>query len=94
MRHAPTVVLLALTSSAAGCHAPAVPTQIPAELRSPFPGYQSATYSIDQILLCHPGLASDACSADLRATEIAADGKRTVVPHQPAKEPKDKAADA
>lgn len=80
--------LALLIVSATGCHTPAIPTALPANLHSPYTGYTSATYSRDAMWLCRPGMSGDACSTDLSATEVAADGTRTVVPHQPAADPK------
>jgi hypothetical protein len=51
-------------------------------------GYASARYGDDRWWLCRPDLPSDACRADLTATEIHPDGSRTVIPYAPAADPK------
>lgn len=70
------------------CHAPALPTKIPSDLRAPFVGYQSDTYRRSDMWLCRPGQPSNVCAGDLTATEILPDGSRQSVPHQPAPDPK------
>lgn len=89
MRTDPRLALLlsTLTGSLWGCHSPAIPAKIPTELRSPFVGYKSETYARDAMWLCKPGLPESVCQRDLTATEVHPDGTRTVVPHQPAKDP-------
>lgn len=79
--------LLPLFSSL-GCHSPAAVAKIPADLRSPFVGYQSETYAKDSMWLCRPGLSGNVCAADLTATELLADGTKQTVPHQPSPQPK------
>lgn len=90
MRSLPLLSVTAsvLLASLAGCHSPAIPSRIPAELRSPFVGYSSQTYAQDSMWLCRPGMSSDLCQSDLTATEIHPDGSHTVVPHQPIPDPK------
>ena len=83
-----SVILPVVSASMAGCHSPAVPARIPADLRSPFVGYSSATYARDAMWLCRPGKPGDVCASDLTATEIHPDGSQTVVAHQATPDPK------
>ena len=82
------LIVSGLISLYAGCYTPAMPTPIPTGLSSPYTGYKSPVYSQDPMWLCRPGMAGDACRADLTATEVLPDGSRVVVPHQPATDPK------
>lgn len=61
------------------------PTQLPADLKSPFTGYTSAQYRDPAKWLCLPG-RNDTCARDLSATEIRADGTRTILRQAPAKD--------
>ena len=70
-----------------GC-APAAPTIIPSNIRSPYLGYSSEKYRDDAMWMCRPDLAGDPCHGDLSATEIHPDGTRTKVEHHPAADPK------
>jgi hypothetical protein len=70
-----------------GACAPALPTNLPPTLKSPYTGYSSPKYKDDAMWLCRPDLAKDGCRADLTATEIRPDGSRVVVPHKPAVNP-------
>ena len=61
-------------------------TEAPA-LPAGYDGYTSTTYADDAHWLCKPGIAEDACSIDLDATSVAADGSTEVEPHEVADEP-------
>jgi hypothetical protein len=61
------------------------PTLLPNDLKSPFTGYTSRTYSDASKWLCLPGRA-DACHRDLTATEIRSDGTRAILTHVIAKD--------
>jgi pimeloyl-ACP methyl ester carboxylesterase len=78
-------LVLTLTSCA---HTP--PPQSPAppaNLKSPFVGFESAHYKDPKTWLCLPG-RDDACARDLDATELLPDGTRQVVRDAPAAPPK------
>jgi hypothetical protein len=78
--------LVVICAVGAGCSVPAR-TPIPPGLRSPYTGYASALYRDDRMWLCRPDLPGSACRADLTATEIGADGARTIVPYVAATDP-------
>lgn len=84
MSKAPAVAVIACV--AASCSVPAR-TPLPPGLHSPYTGYASALYREDEMWLCRPDLAGSPCRADLTATEIGADGSRTIVPYVAAKRP-------
>ncbi len=71
-----------------GCHSPAIPTKVPSDLRAPFVGYRSETYSHDAMWLCRPGLLGNVCDGDLSATEVLPSGQRSLVPPKPDPAPK------
>lgn len=52
-----------------------------------YAGYQSVSYADDAHWLCRPD-RDDICSSNLDSTTIAADGTLTVVPFEPASDPK------
>ena len=64
-------------------------TEAPAETELPaaYEGYESEIYADDANWLCRPGLADDACSGDLDATAVAADGTTSVEAFEPAEDP-------
>ena len=72
---------------AACASAPPPPTPLPQALKSPYTGYSSPRYRDPAMWVCLPGRNGDACNHDLSATEIRADGSRTVVPQQVAQRP-------
>jgi hypothetical protein len=64
------------------CAAPPPPaTPVPA-LQSATAGYSSPLYRNPAMWVCLPGRSGDACNHDLSATEIRADGSRSIVPMQ------------
>ncbi len=62
----------------AGCHCPS---------RSETPRTDATDYESPSMWLCRPDIPDDACHGDLRATELHADGSRTIVDSAPAKSP-------
>jgi hypothetical protein len=56
------------------------------EVETPYPGYQSEVYADDAHWLCKPG-RDDACSVDLDATVVNADGSTEVERQDPAEDP-------
>ncbi len=78
---------LALAAVLAGGCSPAAPTLVPDGIHSPYTGYLSAKYRDDANWLCRPNLPGDPCHTDLTTTEVHADGSRTVVPQERAKDP-------
>lgn len=72
--------------SLSGC-AIAPVTQIPADLKSPYETYSSPKYFDPSMWLCRPDRKSDACRADLNATEIKPDDSRELALHRPARDP-------
>jgi len=76
----------ALAISACGNDAGSV-TDAPADPPIEPPAYAVNDYSDTANWLCHPDKSDDACSIDLAATEILADGTTTRLPHTPAAEP-------
>ncbi len=74
-----------LVAVAMGCaHAPAPILMPPVTVPSPYIGYDSPRYADPRMWLCLPGRAGDACTGDLTATEVRADGSRRVIPDIPA----------
>jgi hypothetical protein len=79
MRRWDCVGAIAFSLALFGCSGTSAhPTLLPNDLRSPFVGYASAQYRHPEKWLCLPGRA-DTCQRDLTATEIRADGSRTVL---------------
>lgn len=76
----------ALAISACGNDAGSV-TDAPAEPPMEPPAFAVNDYSDTANWLCHPDKSDDACSIDLTATEILADGTTTRLSHTPAAEP-------
>lgn len=75
---------------AACASAPPPPTPLPQALKSPFAGYSSPRYRDPAMWVCLPGRDGDACNHDLSATEIRANGSRSVIPlHADAQAPVD-----
>ncbi len=74
-----------ISAATASCAQPPAPrsAEPPPGLRSPFTGFESARYKDPAAWLCLPG-RSDACSADLDATELLPEGARVVVRDTPA----------
>ena len=80
--------LCALSLLLAACASPLPPpTPLPQALKSPYTGYSSPRYRDAAMWVCLPGRSGDACNHDLSATEIRADGSRSVVPLQVARQP-------
>jgi len=75
------VLLLGALAACAQPPPPASPP-MPSGLRSPFTGYASPHYRDPKAWLCLPG-RSDACSANLDATELLPDGSRVAVQEGP-----------
>ncbi|HCE21862.1 MAG TPA: hypothetical protein DF282_05015, partial [Hyphomonas sp.] len=73
----------ALAISACGNDAGSV-TDAPADPPIEPPAFAVNDYSDTTNWLCHPDKSDDACSIDLTATEILADGTTTRLPHTPA----------
>ena len=72
----------------AACASPLPPpTPLPQALKSPYSGYSSPRYRDPAMWVCLPGRSGDACNHDLSATEIRADGSRSLVPLQVARQP-------
>ena len=70
---------LLLLALAASCHPPR---------RDEPPRHDDdAAYARDTMWACRPDLPGDVCHGDLTATEIHADGTRTIVPHVPLADP-------
>ena len=68
----------------AGCaSAPPPPTPLPLALKSPYTGYSSPRYRDPALWVCLPGRSGDACNHDLSATELRADGTRSIIPLRP-----------
>jgi pimeloyl-ACP methyl ester carboxylesterase len=84
--HLLTLGSLVLAPAVLGCAAetpPPVSPPPPPTLHSPFTGFSSAHYADPKAWLCLPG-RSDACAADLDATELRRDGTRVEVRDTPA----------
>jgi hypothetical protein len=81
-------VALAALPAILGCAELPPATELPAPARPGYEGYSSAKYADGRAWLCRPDLADDRCRADLTATEIHADGSRTILPFTPAADPK------
>ena len=78
----------ALAISACGNEVPPVADQVPpATVETESTTYSRNDYADLANWLCHPGKKDDACSIDLTATEIAADGSTRTLPFTPAAEP-------
>lgn len=72
----------------AACASPLPPpTPLPQALKSPYTGYSSPRYRDPAMWVCLPGRIGDSCNHDLSATEIRADGSRTLVPLQATRQP-------
>lgn len=71
----------------AACASPVPPATPVPPLQSVHAGYSSPLYRDTAMWVCLPGRAGDACNHDLSATEIRADGSRSIVPLQPAARP-------
>ena len=61
-----------------GCHPPSRDEQLRRE---------DSAYAAGEMWACRPDLPGDSCHGDLTATELHADGTRTIVPHVPAPDP-------
>ncbi len=89
-RTMPTLALRAPLIGAAllasGCVIPD-PAVVAPGLRGPFTGYSSALYREDRMWLCRPDLPDDVCRVDTTATELHADGSRSVVRSAPLAHP-------
>jgi hypothetical protein len=57
------------------------------EEATPYEGYVSEVYAGPEHWACRPDVADDVCDGDLTATEVAADGTQTTVPHESATDP-------
>jgi hypothetical protein len=84
---AAAVVVAAACSSDGEATADETSTTEPPPLPAGYEGHTSATYADDAHWLCKPDIAADACSVDLDATAVAADGTTEVLPHEAADDP-------
>ncbi len=82
----PRTLAFASTLALIACGPAAKPTVVPSNLKSPFTGYHSERYADLKMWECLPGRTDDTCNRDLSATEIRADGTRTVIPKEVAKD--------